>query len=309
VSPEQLHAYFAERAAKWPYAMSALSTHDTKRSEDVRARINVLSEIPDEWRAAVTRWMRQSDIPGDEAYLLFQTLVGAWLGGPDEDFVERIQAYMLKAMREAKLRTSWTDPNAEHEAKVQSFIARLLTDESFIADFAAFHQRIAEVGAINSLAQTVLKLTAPGVPDTYQGTELPDFSLVDPDNRRPVDYALRRQTLSGRSEPKQRLHAEILRLRRRRPSLFTTAEYIPFHASGEHADHFFAYLRRDGDHQALIVVPRLSATISDSGRTTVRIPAGMQSLLTMTAYPPGETSVGQLFQQSPVAVLVSRISM
>ena len=305
VSPDRLHAYFAERAKKWPFAMSALSTHDTKRSEDVRARINVLSEIPADWETAVARWIGHTDLARDDAYLLFQTLVGAWIGHPDEPFIERIQAYMLKAMREAKLRTSWTDPNEAYEAKVKAAVAQLLRRTDFLPDFTTFQQRIAEAGDINSLAQTLLKLTAPGVPDTYQGTELPDFSLVDPDNRRPVDYLLRRQSLDGVQPAKMMLHAAVLRLRNDYPALFTTAEYVPVHAAGERAESVFAFLRQDGKHQALVIVPRLIANAGGWGDTTLRVPKPMRSVFAKSDVAGGEVKIADLLRPFPVALLIN----
>ena len=210
VSPEELHRTFRERQAKWPWALSALSTHDTKRSEDVRARLNVLSELPHEWQASLQRWSnlnaqyrRDLDdalVPdANEEYLFYQTLLGAWPlepYSPEEytTFVERIQAYMLKVLREAKVHTSWINPNPAYEEAVQHYIARVLdpqTQETFLEDFRVFQQRLSHYGLFNSLAQTLLKITTPGVPDTYQGTELWDWSLVDPDNRRAVDYKRR----------------------------------------------------------------------------------------------------------------------
>ncbi len=215
VRPDALHAYNRDRQSKWPYSLSPLSTHDTKRSEDVRARLNVLSEMPDDWRTALERWGRLNEphrqrvtdftVPdGNEEYLLYQTLVGAWPLEPYSaeeyaEFVKRIQAYMQKALHEAKVHTSWINPDLEFDRAIQEFIGRIL-DESvngpFLRDFRAFVRRVSHYGLFNSLAQTLLKITCPGVPDTYQGTELWDFSLVDPDNRRPVDYERRRKLLS-----------------------------------------------------------------------------------------------------------------
>src|SRR3712207_2763961 len=194
--------------------MLSTSTHDTKRSEDVRARIAVLSELPREWSAAVNRWARlnrrhkqrvdgQSAPSRNDEYLLYQILLGAWpfgrLEGTDrEAFVGRIQEYMTKATKEAKVRTSWINPNEAYDAATRDFIRAILDEReslAFLADFAALQSRVAEAGVLNGLAQALLKLTVPGVPDVYQGNELWDFSLVDPDNRRPVDYALRAKLL------------------------------------------------------------------------------------------------------------------
>ena len=215
------HHLNGERAKHWPHAMLATSTHDTKRGEDVRARINVLSEIPDEWRGKLARWgrmnrSRRREVDGAQApsrndeYLLYQTLLGAWpLDEGDagtEEFRGRIKAYMEKAMREARTHTSWTNVNEEYEQAVADFVDTLLApaeNDLFLDDFLPFQRKLSRLGALNSLSQTFIKLTAPGVPDIYQGNELWDLSLVDPDNRRPVDYELRRRLLSElkRMEP------------------------------------------------------------------------------------------------------------
>ncbi len=211
-SVEDFHCKMVERAKNWPHTMLDTSSHDTKRSEDVRARINVLSEIPGEWRKEVRRWQEfnldkktlVNDVMApsrNDEYLLYQTLVGAWpFGGSshvEDSFSERIKQYMLKAVREAKEKSSWANPNAEYEAAVTGFVEGILqdTNEEFLKPFVAFQQKISRIGILNSLSQTLLKLTCPGVPDVYQGTEIWDLSLVDPDNRREVDYSQRREML------------------------------------------------------------------------------------------------------------------
>src|SRR6185312_327814 len=215
-SVNAFHTDAKYRARHWPHEMLTTSTHDTKRSGDVRARINVLSEIPAEWRRAVDRWrrinrMRRREVGGmpaptaDDEYLFYQTLIGSWpLAEPDEAglgaYRERIEAYMLKAAREAKVRTSWAAANPEYEEALIQFVRAALERREgnlFLADFRAFNRSIVRFGLLNGLSQTLLKLTAPGVPDVYQGDELWDFSLVDPDNRRPVDYDVRRRLLAG----------------------------------------------------------------------------------------------------------------
>jgi (1->4)-alpha-D-glucan 1-alpha-D-glucosylmutase len=200
------HRYNAERARDWPATLLGTSTHDTKRSEDVRARINVLSELPRDWRAALTRWTRlngrkkvsvQGRVAPDrnEEYLLYQTLLGAWpFGGIDEEFVRRVTEFMLKALKEAKVHTSWITPNTEYEEVVLQFVRSILDPResaAFLEDLEQLQRKVAFFGIFNSLSQTVLKLGSPGVADIYQGNELWDFSLVDPDNRRPVDFAAR----------------------------------------------------------------------------------------------------------------------
>jgi (1->4)-alpha-D-glucan 1-alpha-D-glucosylmutase len=214
--PAELHHYLKARGEGYPGGMSPLSTHDTKRSEDIRARIDVLSELPDEWAAHAARWMElnrphktdvgdgQLALDANEEYFLYQTLIGAWpveglTADNRADFVGRIQAYLNKALHEAKLHTSWINPSPEYDAAAGQFVARVLDPDragEFLRDFEPFQRRVSYWGMFNSLAQTLLRCTAPGVPDTYQGTELWDYSLVDPDNRRPVDYDLRARLLA-----------------------------------------------------------------------------------------------------------------
>jgi (1->4)-alpha-D-glucan 1-alpha-D-glucosylmutase len=300
VSVSAFHHLSAERAKRWPHAMLASSTHDTKRSEDVRARINVLSEIPGEWRGQVVRWARTNrsrrrEVDGQEApsrndeYLIYQTLVGAWpLESLDDEglaeFRERIKAYMEKAIREAQVHTSWVNVNEEYEAAVADFVDALLTPSEtnlFLEEFVPFARRISRIGALNSLSQTLIKLSSPGVPDIYQGNELWDFSLVDPDNRRPVDYGLRRNLLAeldgatadeirflldawqdGR--PKLHLTRRALKLRQEIPDLFEKGEYIPLVTSGPQAEHLVAFARRYEDQVAITVAPRLYTRLSNA---------------------------------------------
>jgi len=302
VSVNAFHHANADRMERWPHSMLASSTHDTKRGEDVRARINALSEIPAEWRAQLARWARlnrsrRRDVEGEPApsrndeYLLYQTLVGAWpLEEMDEEglavFRGRIRAYMEKAMREAQARTSWTNVHEEYEDAVASFVDALLsgTDTNlFLNEFLPFQRKVARLGALNSLSQTLLKLTAPGVPDLYQGNELWDFSLVDPDNRRPVDYGLRNGLLAdlkrmdpadARSllevdawrdgRPKLYLTWKVLELRREMPELFERGEYAPLGTEGEMHDHLVAFARNLEGEAVISVAPRLYAGVTDS---------------------------------------------
>jgi len=295
-SVSAFHADAKYRARHWPHEMLTTSTHDTKRSEDVRARISVLSEMPAEWRRAVDRWrrfnrMRRREVGGmpapsaDDEYLLYQVLIGSWpLAEPDEAglgaYCGRIEAYMLKAAREAKVRTSWAAANTEYEEALIQFVRAALERREgnlFLADFRAFNRRIVRFGLLNGLSQTLLKLTAPGVPDVYQGNELWDFSLVDPDNRRPVDYEVRRRLLAGLAEDpaaeprlvrtlagdladprcKLFLHARILELRRCDPELFRLGEYLPLKVTGQRAPHLCAFARRLEGRLAVVLAPRL----------------------------------------------------
>jgi (1->4)-alpha-D-glucan 1-alpha-D-glucosylmutase len=292
-SVAEFHRENAERARRWPHGLLTSSTHDTKRSEDVRARIAVLSELPREWRAAVNRWARlnrraKTRVEGASApdrndeYLFYQTLLGVWpwdAETPDDAFVARIEAFMLKAAREAQVHTSWVNPDPAYEDALQQFV-RAALDASrpnpFLEDFAALREMVAQAGAINALAQQLLKLTAPGVPDIYQGTELWDQSLVDPDNRRPVDYARRTRLLRGlaRRRPGRRLAADLLETRAdgrvklyltsralacraAYPDLFARGDYTPLATEGAAADHVVAFARRDAENEFITVVPRL----------------------------------------------------
>lgn len=306
----QFHAAARYRARYWPHEMLATSTHDTKRSEDVRARIDVLSEVPSLWRRAVQRWRRMNrarrrivdDLPAPGAqaeYLLYQTLLGTWpVGDPDEAAYEvyrnRIEAYMLKAVREAKRRTSWANVNTEYEEALQQFIRQALerrTGNLFPQEVGELARRLAPFGFVNGLAQTLCKLTSPGVPDIYQGTELWDDSLVDPDNRRPVDYALRRRllqevrdwtlpealrpALATLEDGRCKLHVTFraLQFRREHESLFRDGAYIPLRVTATRAPHVLAYARKLGAQFAIVAVPRLSARLVAGGETLPLGPA------------------------------------
>ncbi len=322
VPVSEFHHLNAGRLARWPHSMLSTSTHDTKRSEDVRARINVLSEIPDQWREQVDSWSELNDslrreVDGQPApsrndeYFLYQTLLGAWpLEEEDLDaFRGRIKVYMEKAMREAQVRTSWTDVNEGYERAVAGFVDGLLSgDNPFLQAFESFQRRVARIGALNGLSQTLIKLTSPGVPDVYQGNELWDFSLVDPDNRRPVAFGLRKRLLaalkrldpedapslledgvwqSGR--PKLHLVWKALRVRRESPELFRDGDYVALQTSGERADHLVAFARRRGGEVAITVAPRLYARMVDDdgpllpapeawAATLVHLPGGLSDL-------------------------------
>ena len=252
IRPALFHELTQERAREVPNAMLTTATHDHKRGEDARARLAVLSATPDAWAEQVERWMRSSaDAPVHPAdrYMLFQSLTGAWPeGGPEGDFGERIKAWQRKALREAKLRSSWEAPDEAYEADAAALVDALLGDASFVAEMSAFVARIAPAALDNSLVQLLLRLTLPGVPDCYQGTELTDLSLVDPDNRRPVDFAQRMRLLEdGDLPPKMRLIVDLLALRRAHPALFEQADYVPARVNGPGADHLLAFERRHGD--------------------------------------------------------------
>ena len=301
IPPEEVHRALAEAR---PRSMLATSTHDTKRSEDVRARLALLSEIPDRWAQAVRRWLRGFSDPNVE-HLLYQTLVGAW---PIE--AERVVAYMEKAAREAKGRTAWTRIDPEYEEELRSFVESVLADRDFVADLEAFVASLIEPGRINSLAQTLIKLTAPGVPDIYQGTELWNLSLVDPDNRRPVDYEERRRLLAElRSEPSPE---EILaRMEEGLPKLWVIRQglrvqpagsYDPIPARGARARHAFAFSRGG---EVVTVVPRLVLGLGGDWKdTALDLPAGnWRNWLTGEEVEGGEVRLADLLCRFPVALL------
>jgi (1->4)-alpha-D-glucan 1-alpha-D-glucosylmutase len=274
LSVEQLHAANIKRAVRFPRHLLTTQTHDAKRSADVRGRIGALSWMPDEWRARVLRWrelnaaFREGGAPdANEEYLIYQTLVGAW---PIE--AERLEAYIVKAMREAKLNTSWVVPDERWEAAVTSFCRRALEHRPFLDDFEPFAAEVARGGEHAALGQLLLKLASPGVPDVYGGDELPFLALVDPDNRRPVDWELRRRLLDevragAPSRPETRklaLIARALDLRRRRPEPFEGA-YMPLDAG----PHVFAFLR---GREVLAVVP----IVEGGAGADVEIPAAVE---------------------------------
>jgi len=296
-SVRDFHERNQERQRCWPHALLASSTHDTKRSEDVRARISVLSELPGEWNAGLARWKRHNTnhktvVDGQPApdrndeYLFYQIVIGAWPFEPTsaEEFAtfrERIAAYMLKAAKESKVHTSWINPNQGYDEALQNFVRAALDEKTgsrFIEDMRTFVHRIGYFGMINGLAQQVLKLTAPGVPDIYQGTELWDLSLVDPDNRRPVDYQRRidylaglqvgdgnqAQTLleqAGDGRIKLYVTNRTLHYRRERPQVFMNGDYVPLDASGDKRDHVVAFSRNHNRESLIVVVPRLVAEL------------------------------------------------
>jgi (1->4)-alpha-D-glucan 1-alpha-D-glucosylmutase len=331
------------RGKTHPASLLATATHDHKRGEDVRARLAVLSEIPQEWTTKLRGWIEQSeDLPGAAAVspgdiaILFQMSVGAW--PPDltvEDakaclaYAERLSQWQIKALREAKLATDWTDPNESYEKAAHDLLNALFTDRGLLSDIAAFAGRIAAPGAVNGLAQTVVKATSPGVPDFYQGTEFWDLSLVDPDNRRPVDFAARTEALTLFQEIKaltpswrdgsikQAVIARCLAARRAHAHLFAAGEYIPLIPKGPAADHLIAYARRTERDFAVVAAVRHSARLlrdADTitipaevwGGTRLGLPTGIHTAtynaLTGTKLPDGPIDLGRLFDGLPVAV-------
>jgi (1->4)-alpha-D-glucan 1-alpha-D-glucosylmutase len=352
------HRRNAERRRLWPFSMTASTTHDAKRSEDVRARVNVLSELAGEWERRVERWAamnrgKKRAVGGDlvpdsnEEIFLYQTLVGAWpLRDPGEArFAERLEEYLVKAAREAKVHTDWLVPDEDWEAALVAFVRALLDEEGanpFLDDLLGFQSLVAFYGAWGSLAQVVLQLAAPGVPDTYQGTELWSFSLVDPDNRRPVDWELRRRLLdelARREEAGEReaLLAELvdgwrdgrvklwvtwkaLAARRADPDLFLLGDYRPLAAEGALARHLVAFARRRGDCWLVAAVPRWLTAVTPAERPPLGdvwgdlrlplpegAPAAWRDVLSgeEATAEGGALAASDLFARLPVALLVA----
>ncbi|QYJ16553.1 hypothetical protein Rxycam_02386 [Rubrobacter xylanophilus DSM 9941] len=351
VLPEELHRWALRRRERHPHGMLAASTHDTKRAEDVRARLVALSSLAEEWGERVERWYRTNaphrvaledgrGVPSrEDEYLLYQTLLGTWPLGEEPGFPGRIKDYMRKAVREAKVNSSWMAPDGAYEAALEGFVEAILApDGGFLEDFLPFQRRVARLGALVSLSQTLIRLTFPGVPDVYRGAELWDLSLVDPDNRRPVDYDLRRRFLaelertgpSGAPSllddgvwqsglPKLHLLRRALRLRAESPGLFARGEYVPLESGGPRAGRIFAFARRLGEELAVTVVPRPAAdAVATSGplgflpgaweRTWVSVPPrenGYHNLLSGGPCGRGpRLAAEELFGRFPVALLV-----
>ena len=309
VALADFHAAGAERARNWPYAMLGSSTHDTKRSEDVRARLGVLSELAPGWRLALRRWSRMNqsarsrDAPsrGDE-YLYYQTLLGIW---PDQS-PERLKAAMLKAAREAKVRSSWINPDLEYEAALERFIVESLKNQAFIDDVNETARPLARLGEQVSLSQALVKVASPGVPDYYQGSEIFDFSLVDPDNRRPVDYALRKKLLSRSDHPKLRIIRKGLELRRQYPALFHGGAYVPL----DGGEHIVAFALRAGGRTMIAIAPRLLAKVDGWGDARLPLPDGFpgtyRNVLTASAVKAdgGGLRLAKVLSDFPVALLI-----
>ena len=319
ISADRFHEFCHYLGERWPNTMLATSTHDNKRSEDVRTRISLLSEIPDRWSEALHAWSQinapawNNRTPDRHAeYLLYQTLIGAW---PISQ--ERCWQYMLKACREAKIRTSWHEPNTGYEENIRGFVESVFRNTDFIASLEAFVQPLIQPGRINGLSQALLKMMVPGVPDFYQGTELWDLSLVDPDNRRPVDFELRRELLQRCGSlsttevmrdwdsglPKLWLTSRVLGLRRERPQDFAAnSRYQPLVAQGTHLGNLLAFRRGDN---LIAVVPRFTMSVNgDWGDTNLPLPRGEWKNFFTGVSAQGVVTPRELFGEFPVALLV-----
>ncbi len=355
VSPVEFHFFNKRRIQHWPLSLNATSTHDTKRGEDMRARISVLSEIPREWSQHVRLWQRtnralkerleRAVVPDDnDEYFLYQTLLGSFPhdGIVTAEYVRRIKDYAVKAVREAKVHTAWLRPDDSYESGYLAFIERILDvsgENAFLRDFVPFQRRISWYGMFNSLSQTALKATCPGIPDFYQGTEIWDLSLVDPDNRREVDYGLRRQILADlagreKSDTHGLLHDllhtlqdgrgklyliwKLLAARRDHPAAFERGEYIPLSAQGLYRNSVLAFARHVAESVVIVVVPRLLTHVVAEGvtpigkevwgDTRVIIPQGLvdlwREMISGKQFTGAdEMAVGDLLQDFPVALL------
>jgi len=340
LSIEAFHHAMTIRAREWPQGMTATATHDTKRGEDARARLMALTEIPGEWASAVARWKIQNaphlvlegEMRAPSAafeYMLYQALLGAWPAGESDDsLLERMQAYALKAAREGKQETSWLNPNQAYEAGLRTFIGRIL-DRSVSAEFLrsleTLAKRVSLLGALNSLSQITLKATIPGVPDFYQGTEFWDLSLVDPDNRRPVDFKARAAALAAVEAPdweslsqhwpnghlKLAWTRRLLKIRTELADVFAHGDYHPLEIGGPHRDHVIAFARRRGRDAVIVVVAKSFAALSQGGRVWPRAEA-FDGALSLRGYSvegisddadASEVSLSALFQHLPAAVL------
>lgn len=352
-SIEAFHAANTERARRWPQSLSATATHDTKRGEDARARLAVLTEMPAEWADEVREWRRllrgtePADAPPDanDEYYFYQSLLGAWppelcdAAELDERalaaFATRLREALRKAVREAKRHSSWAAPDEHYEAALDGLVDKALgprRERGFLARFAPFASRVARLGVHNSLVQLALKLTAPGVPDVYQGTELWDFSLVDPDNRRPVDFAHRAQLLDAIHEElgddprsflalwleewhdgrvKLATMSALLQLRTRVPEIFAAGDYTPCAVTGPRADEIVAYVRRRERQVVVTAVQRFPVRgkrkrSNDWHGTAIRVPGettGLVEVLTQRVAPGAALDPAELFAVLPIAVL------
>jgi (1->4)-alpha-D-glucan 1-alpha-D-glucosylmutase len=304
VTAAEFHQRAAVRSRQWPQAMTTLSTHDTKRGEDVRARIGVLSQVPSLWAELVAKWQLAAPPPDAVTGLfLWQNIFGVWPvdGEVTDELRGRLHQYAEKAIREAATHTSWHDPDSAFEASVHCWLDTVF-DGPVAAEMTALVARLDEHARNDALGQKLLSLTVPGVPDVYQGTELWEDSLVDPDNRRPVDFASRREALARRDHAKMTVTSSALRLRRRRPASFLTGGYTPVLAHGSAAEHMVAFLRGD---DVLAAVTRHTVRLTETGwgDTVLSLPDGEWTNCITGRQLTGPVPAAELFANLPVALL------
>ena len=351
ITPDEFHAYNRRRCDRWLHSMSATATHDTKRGEDTRVRISILSEMPEIWEQKVWKWSEMNRsyklssqnrfIPDtNDEYFFYQTLIGAFPFTDEEisQFGDRVKDYVIKAVREAKVHTAWLRHDSTYEDGYLTFVDRVLTSKEFLEDFCSFQEKIAAYGIYNSLSQVLLKYTSPGVPDLYQGCELWDLSLVDPDNRRPVDYEKRRAFLhdvqakaksdilelieelfvnkkDGRI--KLFLTHQLLQARKEHRDLFARGNYQPLSVTGQLAEHIIAFARCDRDKVAIAVAPRLLTRLIEScdrplgeamwQDTRIELPPGMPSAWKNAITEEqleSDMLIGKVFRHFPVALFI-----
>lgn len=347
ISTTEFHQFNQYRQQNWNAAMNASSTHDTKRGEDTRARINVLSEIPDEWQTQLQKWReinqkhksqnKRTVMPSaNDEYAFYQTLIGAYpfLESEREGFADRIEQYAIKSIREAKVSTAWLRPNAAYEDACSKFVKAILDpseDNQFLKEFLPFQQKIAHYGVFNSLSQTLIKITSPGIPDFYQGTELWDLSLVDPDNRRPVDFEQRAAFLDAiqstevselmprllekpqDGQIKLFLTVQALKVRNQFKSVFLNGEYIPLEATGKFKDHIIAFARKDADKMVVTIAPRFFTRLIQPDQlpigeiwedTTIELPASnWKDAIANTEHSGTAIALKDVLKHFPVALL------
>ncbi len=360
VTVSDFHKFNQKQSITWMYKMNATATHDTKRGEDVRARLNVLSEMPEQWERQIKKWheinrLHKINIQGkavpvnNDEYFFYQSLIGTYPFAETEktDFIERLKNYMLKSVREAKVQTAWLRPDTAYEEGFLAFVEKVLApaeSNQFIKEFLPFQKKIADYGIFNSLSQTLLKYTAPGVPDTYQGTELWDLSMVDPDNRRPVDYPQRisflneikqnsqpdrlkliNELLSNKENGKIKLFVtyKLLQARRDYLDVFKKGDYLPLEVVGTFKDHIVAFARSFGDQIAIAIAPRLLTNLVAPGKyplgeqvwhdTQLQLPQQLPSTwcdtFTEQIISGNSTiAIGQILQNFPVALLLNTSS-
>jgi (1->4)-alpha-D-glucan 1-alpha-D-glucosylmutase len=304
VGAAEFHHSAATRARLWPQTMTTLTTHDTKRGEDVRARIGVLSQVPSLWTELVARWGIENPSPDAvTGQFLWQNIFGVWpvSGGVSEQLRDRLHAYTAKAIREAAWHTSWSDPDAAFEDAVHRWLDAVL-DGPAAGELTRLVAQLNPHAESDALGQKLLALTMPGIPDIYQGSELWDDSLVDPDNRRPVDYAARKAALKALQHPKIRVVTTALRLRRSRPDTFLHGDYLPVLATGSASDHVVAFQRGD---DVLVAVTRWTVRLAETGwgDTVVPLPDGPWTDALSGATSSGPTPADQLFSDLPVVLL------